>query len=216
MEIQRSKRTNGVVARKGCWQEPLWKPQPYESGKMYTRFELFLSLGPQRTVTMAHKKACEDSGALYAGQRVETLSTWKYSAQTWGWPERAKAWDEYNRGRMAERNEARRVELRERRIGIISEQLDRVEKAMRAAALDDLTAEQARAMLPTLRLLLRDMLEQQRVNVEPLAVVYGEEQEILLFTADDLLAATRELETQKWGLGLVELEGGESVGGEES
>ena len=216
MEIQRSKVSNRVVARRGCGQEPLWKPQPYEAGKMYTRFELYLSLGPQRTVSLAHKKAREETGALYAGLRVEALSTWMHTAQMWGWSERAQAWDEYNRGKMAERNEERRIELRERRIGIISEQLDRVEQAMRAAALDELTAEQARAMLPTLRLLLRDMLEQQRVDVEPLAVVYGEEQELLLVTADDLRAATRELQKQKWDFGLVGLEGLESEGGVES
>ena len=130
MEIQRSKGSNRVVARRGCWQEPLWKPQPHEPGKMYTRFEFFLSLGPQRTVTLAHKKASEDSGALYASLRVQTLSAWKSTARVWGWSERAQAWDDFNRGKMAERNEERRVELRERRIGIIGEQLDRVEKAM--------------------------------------------------------------------------------------
>ena len=65
-------------------------------------------------------------------------------------------------------------------------------------------------MPPTLRLLLRDMLEQQRVDVEPLAVVYGGEQELLLLTADDLHAATRALAKEKWGFGLVGLEGVES------
>ena len=192
-----------VVLKLEDCQQPVWQRQPLEGGRSYARFEFFLSMGPHRDIAAAYRKAQTTEKTIDTGARLASYTAWKTLARNWAWPARAQAWAAHNRQKLALRNEERRIESREERIRIITEQLAYAERAITAAALDQISIGEAREMLPTLRLLLRDMLEQQRIDLEPLATAYSEDPEILTFTADEFAAAKRELDQEKWGLGLV-------------
>jgi hypothetical protein len=174
-----------------------WNRLPREPAKWYARFEIYLSLGPERSVTLAHLRVCQmRQDATHWTPPAGSKSTWYHKFYAWQWEARAEAWDEHNRANLAHRNEERRREERETRIQIITQQLHNVDAALLAAKLNQLETEEARRLLPTLRALLRDMLEQQRYDLEPLPVydpIALDEPEIIPFSADVLAAAQKEL-----------------------
>ncbi len=184
-----------------------WGRLPGEPAKWYSRFEQYLRIGPERGVRMTYLKVRQQRDGPLASQwtpSAGSYTSWVNAARTWKWSERAERWDEHNRQQLAQRNQQRRIDERETRIQIIAQQLRVADAALLAAQLDRLGVEEARGLLPTLRLLLRDMLDQHRVNLEPLPSYDDKrpEQEVIPFTADELAAANRELaQSHSWGLG---------------
>ena len=186
---------------------PLWKRLPNEPAKWFSRFEIYLSLGPERSVRLAYKKVREArSGPLANNWNAPTgaVATWSLASRTWDWAQRADAWDEENRQILARQHAQRRIDEREARIQIITEQLQLARAALLACQMGELGVDEARRLLPTIRLLLRDMLEQQRIDLEPLLDVAVDEPMLTAFSADALAAATRELANSSWGLALAD------------
>jgi hypothetical protein len=200
-------RLDGVLSLEGLDQP--WLRLPGESAKWYSRFEIYASLGPERSISLAYQKVRQvrkEAAEVnrYEPPTVDAYGSWHKVARLWCWKPRAEAWDEHNRQNILRRNEQRRIEERETRIKIITQHLHIVDVAMLAAELDTLNVEQARNLLPTLRLLLRDMLDLHRTNLEPLPIFDDNhyDQDLVPFTADELGATVKELgENDWWGLG---------------
>lgn len=187
--------------------EPVWKRQANEPAKWFSRFETYLALGPERGVHIAFERVRQQRITAPANQWLPppgAYRSWLHIANTWHWAARADACDDYNREQLSLRNEQRRIDERETRLKIITQQMHLAETALLSCNLDTLSTDEARTLLPTLRLLLRDMLEQQRIDVEPLRYYdTSDDRAVLTFTADELVAVTRELADTElsWGLG---------------
>jgi hypothetical protein len=79
-----------------------WDRLPGEPARAYAAFTLWLSLGPERTLSAAAeaaRKASSEGRAPRRPPRAQTLGHW---ARRWHWEERAAAWDaEQARRRLA-------------------------------------------------------------------------------------------------------------------
>lgn len=174
--------------RTGEEEAPVWAQMAGEPGKWYARFETYRLLGPHRSIRAAYRqrRAQDGLGGAQAG------SAWFSAARKWSWQERAEAWDKVERERLRVEERERRKQAHEQRAEMIDVLLKVVFQTMRRAKLEGIETEQARQLLPTIRMLFRDLLTAQRAELgaadEP---AEGEDQ--VVFTADELLAAQREL-----------------------
>jgi hypothetical protein len=185
------------VAVKRGGQAETWLQLAGEPARWFARFEHYRLLGPRRTLEAAFD-ACKRGEGLAAGaRRVRPGTQWYEIAKEWEWKRRAEAWDEVERAAFLASERARRLDARRRRLEIIEAAQEQAYSALMAAnlaalkatELDDVAA--ARELLASVRVLLMDALKAQRLE-------YGESTEIVEagidLTADDLVAATRELE----------------------
>ena len=164
-----------------------WTRRPKEPANWYARFDAYLSLGPTRSLESAFRK-CRESDPDLSADRPG--AQWYAIARTWEWEDRAHAYDEQNRLRIRAADAARRHDTREDRLSIIQQTLRNALSIIRLAEVDNLDVETARALLPTARLLLKDLLTAQRSEIglpEPLAT--EEAAGLPPFTADDLALA---------------------------
>lgn len=165
----------------------LWDRMEGEPNSWYDRFTIYRLLGSRRSIQAAHTQYARQEG--YSSERPPT--SWYRQAEKWRWKERAEAWDEAERKAFEVSEQIRRYEARRRRLGMIEAAQEGAYKALELAKLDDLSVDQARELLGVIRLLLMDALKAERLE-------YGESTEIVdnnvELTADDLVAATQELE----------------------
>jgi hypothetical protein len=137
---------------------PIWERQPGEPGKWFARFETYRLLGPNRTID----KAYHASG----GQPERRANgAWRENARRWNWQVRAEVWDEHARGQVRAREEQRRFDRREVRLHMIDRLLEEVFDALVAADLHALPTSAARAALPILRALFRDLVCVERAEL---------------------------------------------------
>ena len=169
---------------------PVWERMAAEPGIWYARFEIYRLLGPARTLARAYRTAARLEG-LY-GKRPSR--GWTAPARDWKWAERAGAWDQAQREWLRAIEEDRRFDAREQRLQMINRLLQMVFKVLLAADIEKLDTDGARSALPTLRVLFKDLIAAQRAELSPPAI--GKEAGVaeVRFTADDLLAAQKELE----------------------
>ncbi len=171
---------------------PPWERRAEEPGKWYARFEIYRTLGPQRSLNQAYRLAArlEELHGKHPGEY------WSKIARRWEWAARAEAWDQAQRERLRAMDEDRRFDARERRLQMIDRLLDTVFNVLLRADMEALASDEVRAGLPTLRMLFKDLLSAQRADLGlPTATKAGVES--VRFTADDLLAAQRELDEFK-------------------
>ncbi len=131
-----------------------WEQQPDEPPKWYTRFRLYLRLGPSRNLTAAYR--------IWANGQSRPSQTTRKKSKEWRWEERAVAYDKAKREEKAAFEAAREAESRERNLHLNSKIFDAINAAFDIADLENLTREEARALLPTLRGYLSTASELQR------------------------------------------------------
>ncbi len=131
-----------------------WEQQPNEPPNWYNRFEIYLGLGPSRTPTAAYR--------IWTGGNSKLSSTASKRAKEWRWEERAIAYDRANREEKAAFEAARVAEARERNLRLNTKIYEAISAVFDTADLTNLTREEARALLPTLRGYLSTASELQR------------------------------------------------------
>lgn len=167
-----------------------WDSWPNEPKRWHERFIHYRDMGRTRSIDGAYRIAAIEEGLL--GTR--STPAWRKNAKEWFWWDRADAWDTYYRKRIEVEDQDRRVDAREKRVRIIDKVLHMVTRALVIADLPNMTTEEARRQLPTLRVLLRDMLFADRLEMgEPTEI--SAEGEMLQFSADDLAAAQYQINT---------------------
>ena len=135
-----------------------WHQQPDEPPDWFNRFHTYLTLGPSRTLTAAYREWAKSKGS--------PSSTASQQYNKWNWKERALAYDQANREEKAAFEAARAAEARERRIRKNNKILEAVAAALDTADLENLSTEEARALLPSLRLLYATTAELQRRELQ--------------------------------------------------
>jgi hypothetical protein len=176
-----------------------WEQRPGEPPRWYARFEQYRLLGTTRTLERAFRRCAEIEGL----KATRPGAGWYDAARAWEWSARAAAWDAVERDRLRSLEEDRRFDAREARLSMIHQMLLMVFGVLEIARLPDLSLEEARSMLPMLRALFKDLLIAERVELGSPAVdvAQGVGTDSVAFTADNLLAAQRELE--RWQSGAV-------------
>ena len=131
-----------------------WEQQPDEPLKWYNRFEIYLGLGPSRSLTAAFH--------VWTPGNSKLSGTTSKRAKQWRWVERAIAYDRAKREEKAAYEEAREAVARERDRYLNTTIYDSVSSVFDTADLPNLTKEEARAILHKLPALLRIASELQR------------------------------------------------------
>lgn len=169
-----------------------WEALPGEPVRWYARFETYRMLGAHRTLEAAYRLCAEREGLSAA----RPGAAWYAAAQQWRWEERAAAWDAVERERLRAHEEERRFDSREQRLSMISQVLSAAFDLLVLADLPHLDQVEARRWAPLARLIFRDMLAAQRLELgAPTPAVAGGE-EAPAYTADELAAAARAV--QQW------------------
>ena len=135
-----------------------WEPQPDEPPEWYDRFHTYLTLGPSRSLTAAYR--------AWADSRGNPSQTASQQYNKWNWKERALAYDQANREEKAAFEAAREAEARERRLRRLEKIIEDTTSALDTADLKNLSQEEARAMLPSLRLLFSSAVQLQRRELQ--------------------------------------------------
>ncbi len=172
--------------------EEVWTRQADETEQWYARFLAYRDLGRERTVYQAYH-ACSWREGL---RGIRPGTGWYRAAERWRWEARAASWDKWRNAQKADQPE-KVVSTNERlsapldRAGMITRLLLQVFQSLEAADLDGMDVQEARNKLPAIRMLFKDLLEMHRVET---AGDEDEHAETPAFTADELIAAQRELE----------------------
>jgi hypothetical protein len=120
---------------------------------------------------------------------------WYIQARLWNWRERAEAWDAQQREELRAKEQDRRFDSREHRLGMIDQLLGAVFKVLVLANLPSMEEVEARKWLPVMRLLFKDLVLLQRGELGlPVDVETDPAAEISPFTADELAAAQAEIQ----------------------
>ena len=135
-----------------------WDKQPDEPPNWYNRFEIYLGLGPSRTPTAAYR--------IWTGGNSKLSSTASKRAKEWRWEDRAIAYDRANREEKAAFEAARVAEARQRNRRLNTKIFEAISVIFDTADLTNLTKEEARALLPSLRGYLRTASELQRRDLQ--------------------------------------------------
>ena len=134
------------------------QPQPDEPPEWYDRFHLYLTLGPSRSLSAAYR-IWTDSHGKPSGTASKQFALWR-------WKDSAMAYDQANREEKAAFEAARAAGARERRLRRMEKIIDDTAAALDTADLKNLFQEQARALLPSLRLLFASTVELQRRELQ--------------------------------------------------
>lgn len=168
---------------------PIWERQPREPALWFARFETYRLLGPERTLHAARRATGRISPNRIRKPEAFAGGSWYTAAQRWNWQARAEAWDEHVRDQVRAHEEQRRFDSRETRLRMIDQLLKEVFDALLAADLDTMLTADARAALPALRVLFRDLVAVQRSELN--APIAGSVTEPI--SAEDLQRAYHEL-----------------------
>lgn len=164
-----------------------WEREDGEPSRWFARFDTYRLLGPGRSIEEAFRRARETEGL-----RAERPgSIWYEMAKRWRWAERAEAWDAHIRAELLAREQERRFDAREKRLAIIDRMLHLAERVLLNSGLENLSEEDSRAFLPLMRIMLRDMLRAQQIELAFSVSDAGATGQVQPFSADDLLEASR-------------------------
>ena len=182
----------------------------------FARFDEYRRIGTNRSVDEAFRRCAAREGlkGLRPGQ------AWYEAARAWRWAERAAAWDAAQRLELMAREQERRFDARERRLGVIDRLLRTAVEVIVLADLPHLSDIEAREWMPTMRLLVRDMLTAERAELGAPVGAGAENPQVAAFSADEMAAAARAAREFEAGLastgsatGQAPGEGGERVSG---
>lgn len=188
----------------------LWERRANEPVLWYERFVAYRDLGVSRSLDKAYRviAAAQGLNGERAGQ------AWRAAAVDYAWQERATAWDDWVRSEAERIEGGRRFEASQKRRGIIDSLLGAVVNTFVIADLPAMTMVQAREALPTLRMLLRDLLAADRLEAGEVTWVTEEALQkaeagsaTVGISADQVVQALAELE--RWpGPGVTPVTGG--------
>ncbi|MCY3897643.1 MAG: hypothetical protein OXF86_03670 [Caldilineaceae bacterium] len=131
-----------------------WEQQPGEPPKWYSRFRTFLRLGPSRSLAGAYR--------AWTGGQGRPSQTARKRHKEWRWEERGIDWDNANHEEKVAFEAAHEAETRERNNHLNGKIFNAINVAFDVADLENLSKEEARAMLPTLRGYLNTISDLQR------------------------------------------------------
>lgn len=185
--------------------QAIWRQAAHEPDKWFARFEVFRTLGAQRSLAEAYRLVAQAEGLRGQGPNRH----WTRMARRFAWRARASAWDVAERARLRRLEAERRFDAREARLGMIDHLLEAVFRVLVAAEMDKLGRDEARQWVPMLRIFFKDLLAAQRVEWQ---TGLGEETrsaaaDTVTLHADDLLRAQAALE--RWQTARVSLLQGE-------
>ncbi len=166
-----------------------WDQMAGERDVWYGRFQVYLELGPTRTL----KGAAAAAGRQMRGAPLTTGSDWSLTARRWRWRERAHAWDVHERELLALSERNTRLALHSRRVERMEDYLDAICEVLDTANMTAADEQLAREWLPQMRVFLRDLLVAERQEFERGDYEKGDPDSSLVITADDLRAAQRAL-----------------------
>jgi hypothetical protein len=155
----------------------------------YGRFQVYLSLGPGRTVSSTVAGWNQTTG-----KAVVRNPDWSRYSRIWRWRERAQAWDAHQRELLAVAERNSRAALKSRRLDVIGDYLDVVRSVLDCAEFEEADKQQARQWLPQMRQFLLDLLTAERQECEGPSYTKDDPFNAAPITADDLRAAQRELD----------------------
>jgi hypothetical protein len=144
--------------------ERAWERLAGEPELWHKRFLGYCVLGPERTVHGCYRLHRMAAGAQ---ARATLPREWRAASARWQWEERAAAWDAAQERRAEAPGEVRRQHARRRRLELLDRLIAQTAAALESAHLEQVEPEQVRAMLPTLRQLLRDLLAAERAEYPP-------------------------------------------------
>lgn len=170
-----------------------WEQMEGESNLWFGRFQVYLDLGPARTVQGAFRKV-DNAGE---GTTKCTGQSWYWYSKQMRWRQRAHAWDAHQRDLLALSERNLRLGLRHRRIEVMEDTLEAIRAALESANIGEADQEVARAWLPQLRVFLRDMLVAERQEFERGVYEQDDPAYAVAITADELRAAQRALEAEQ-------------------
>ena len=164
-----------------------WDQMEGEPNLWHGRFQVYLELGPARTL----KAAAATAGRQARSEPLEFNGAWSAHARRWRWRERALAWDAQQRELLALSERNTRAALHSRRVERMEDYLDAVCEVLDAANMTAADEQLARAWLPQMRVFLRDLLVAERQEFERGDYERDDPDNSLVITADDLRAAQR-------------------------
>lgn len=167
----------------------IWKRLDGEPAVWFARFDAFRMIGPMRSIDEAYRRV----SGLHRLSGKRPGQAWYNAADTWRWWERAEAWDEAERSRLMAMEQRRRFDAREERLRTIAQMMGMVQGVIATAEPESLSVAEARDLLPMMRLMLRDMLAAQRLEMGLPQMDGDGSDEVLPFSADELARARREL-----------------------
>ena len=171
-----------------------WEQGPKEPDRWYARFTAFRDQGPDRTIANAYRICTRHEGL----QGKKPDSDWYRQAKRWRWRERATAWDRHVEADQQHGTRVPTPAANETRASMIDSLLSKVFRSLEAADLDGMDTAEARDKLPAIRMLFKDLIAAQREELggSPSA---DDNRDAQPFTADELIAAQRELEQWRNG-----------------
>ncbi len=168
--------------------QPIWAQQPDEPARWYSRFELYRLMGPNRSLDGAFRLATQ-----IAGLKTARLSAhWRRKAEEWHWAERAAAWDQAEANRLHGLSATAQLDRNAQRLAMADNLLQGVYTVLHNAKVGELSMEEARRALPTLRMFFRDLLVAHR-DETALARQSADGEAVIPFSADELREAQGEL-----------------------
>lgn len=169
-----------------------WDRRPDEPPEWHQRFIAYCGLGPLRSLEQSWHLDALARGAAARSGRSQVPARWRAAARRYCWEERAAAWDAYETDRALLPEEHRRTLARRRRLQLIQRILALSMRALDAADMPDLERDEARALLPVVRHVLRDMLTAERAEYAARPET-GDAPVLAPFTADELAQAEAEV-----------------------
>ena len=133
-----------------------WDRMQGEPFDWHARFQIYRDQGPSRSLAKAYREWTDSSG--------KPSKTTKAKAKEWRWEERALAFDQYQR----EGETARAAAARQRRLDHMDKIITVIAGVIDRAGLEELSTEEARALLPTVRPLYHKLLDQERLELPTL------------------------------------------------
>ncbi len=180
----------------GCIQadDARWEQGPKEPDRWYARFAAYRDQGPDRTIAQAYRICARQEGLH--GKKPD--SEWYRQAKQWRWRECANAWDRYIAADRQPDPPVPTPAANETRANMIDSLLGKVFRSLEAADLDGMDTAEARDKLPAIRMLFKDLIAAHREELGggPDA---DDDRGAKPFTADELIAAQRELEQWREG-----------------
>jgi len=161
-----------------------WDRVPGEPVLWYERFDLYRLAGPGRGLDATYR--------LVSGKSGRAGAAWWKNAERWHWQDRAEAWDAEERVKLHAAEEERRRAAREERLRLLGEARAAVWQGLDNANLAELSKEEARGMLGTLRMFFFEALRGERLEMGEPTEIVGD-LDVVQFRADDLAKAQDEL-----------------------
>ncbi len=160
-----------------------WEQMDGEPDYWFGRFQIYLGLGPMRTLI-----ATPAAVTRQTGKSCSYNPEWGRHSRIWRWRERAQAWDAHQRDLLAVAERNSRATLKSRRLDVIGDYLDVVRGVLDSADLQEADKQQARQWLPQMRQFLLELLEAERQECEGPEYTKQDPLNAAPITADDVCA----------------------------